>query len=158
MGNMEHKLGAFGNETRRVADEVRALTGMVGRLSEQLAGEQPQSTSLEPDALTAEPTVDTNMHANQDEAHTTVVQPAGKDTDIAFKCKPHVFPKFITGANLDGHFAQLERYFRLSKVPEFAQIDFALLSIPQFSRTGGTAIPPHVTPASPSLGICSKTR
>jgi Retrotransposon gag protein len=138
MANMETTLTAFIDsataENRRTGDEVRVLTDMVGKLSEQFtnAGE-PQSTTVEPDALTAsEPTEDTNM-PNQEEAHTTVVQPPAKDTDIAFKCKPPVFPKFITGANLDGHFAQLERYFRLSKVPDFAQIDFALLSIPQFS-------------------------
>jgi hypothetical protein len=51
-----------------------------------------------------------------------------------FNCKPPVFPKYATGDNMDSHFTQLERYLRLSKVPEFAQIDFALLSIPQYAN------------------------
>jgi Retrotransposon gag protein len=51
----------------------------------------------------------------------------------SFKCKPPIFPKFATGSNLDGHFSQLERYFRLSQIPSFAQVDFALLSLPQYA-------------------------
>jgi hypothetical protein len=63
---------------------------------------------------------------NQNEKHTAAHH--------SFKCKPPVFPKYATSGNLDSHFTQLERYFRLSKVPEFAQIDFALLSIPQYAN------------------------
>ena len=80
-------------------------------------------------------------NAGYDDGNTQSVQlisvtdnnpPAELPTTI-FKCKPPIFPKLATGGNLDGHFAQLERYFRLSQVPVFAQIDFALLSIPQYA-------------------------
>jgi hypothetical protein len=58
---------------------------------------------------------------------------AAPEVPTIFKCKPPIFPKLTADSNLDAHFAQLERYFRLSQVPSFAQIDFALLSIPQYA-------------------------